>query len=69
MTRRATFTKADLSRAVRVADELGKVALWTPQGIVFVESGSVTLPSPEQPAEDPFDTWKARREAKRARHS
>lgn len=51
MTRRATFTKADLARAVRVADELGKVALWTPQGILFAEAGSVALPSPEEAAE------------------
>lgn len=50
MTRRATFTKADLARAVRVADELGKVALWTPQGICFVESAKVALPSPDQAA-------------------
>lgn len=47
MTRRATFTKADLARAVRVADELGKVALWTPTGIAFVESDKVAIPSPE----------------------
>lgn len=33
MTKRAAFTKADLARAVRVADELGKVALWTAAGI------------------------------------
>lgn len=49
MTRRATFTKADLARAVRVADELGKVALWTPEGIAFVESDRIALPSPDQP--------------------
>jgi hypothetical protein len=47
MTRRAAFTKSDLARAVRVADELGKVVLWTPQGVAFVESGSIALPSPE----------------------
>ncbi len=51
MTRRATFSKADLARAISVADERGKVALWTPQGIAFVESGSVALPSPEPAAE------------------
>ncbi len=49
MTRRATFTKADLARAVRVADELGKVALWTAAGIAFVESEQVSLPSREDP--------------------
>ncbi len=48
MTRRATFTKADLARAVRVADELGKVALWTAAGIAFVESDKLPLPSPDQ---------------------
>lgn len=45
MTKKATFTRADLARAISVADERGKVALWTPQGILFVESGSVALPS------------------------
>lgn len=49
MTRRATFTKADLARAISVADARGKVALWTPHGIAFVESASVSLPSPEEP--------------------
>lgn len=53
MTRRATFSQADLARAVRVADALGKVALWTPQGIALVDPASVSLPSPEQA--DPFD--------------
>lgn len=48
MTRRATFTKADLERAVSVADALGKVVLWTPQGIAFVESDKVAIPSPDQ---------------------
>jgi hypothetical protein len=48
MTRRATFTKADLARAVRVADQLGKVALWTAAGIAFVESSTVALPLPDQ---------------------
>ncbi len=70
MTARARFTQADLERAIRAAEKRGKLAAVTADGlIVFVESGSVTLPSPEKPAEDPFDTWKARREAKRAGHS
>jgi hypothetical protein len=69
MTRRATFTKADLARAVRVADELGKVALWTDAGIAFVESDKVAVPSPEQAEPAPFDDWKAKREAKRAGRS
>lgn len=33
MTRRATFTKADLARAVRVAKGEGMVAVMTPQGM------------------------------------
>lgn len=65
MTRRATFTKSDLARAVRVADELGKVALWTPQGVAFVESGSIALPSPDPAEPAPFDEWKQKREARR----
>lgn len=69
MTRRATFTQADLARAVRVADELGKVALWTPQGIAFVESDKLPLPSPEPVEPAPYDAWKAKREAERARRS
>ena len=51
MTRRATFSQADLARAVRVADQLGKVAMWTPAGIVFADSGSVALPSQDHPDE------------------
>lgn len=69
MTRRATFTKADLARAVSVADALGKVALWTPQGIAFVESDKVVIPSTEQPEPAAYDAWKAKREAQRAGRS
>ena len=66
MTRRATFTKADLARAVRVADQLGKVALWTATGIAFVESDQVALPSPDQAAaEGATETWFSKREARR----
>jgi hypothetical protein len=45
---KARFSQADLARAVRVADQLGKVALWTPSGIAFVQSDAVSLPVPEQ---------------------
>lgn len=48
MTARATFTQAALTRAIRAADACGKVALMTPQGIAFVESDKVALPSPDQ---------------------
>jgi hypothetical protein len=65
MTKRATFTQAELERAIRAADKAGKVAVMTPAGIVFAESDKVALPSPEQPPQDPFDAWKAKREARR----
>lgn len=53
MTKRATFTQAELERAIRAAGKLGKVAGVLPTGmIVFVESGAVSLPSPDTgPAE------------------
>lgn len=36
MTARATFTQAQIARAIAAADRAGKVALYTPQGIAFV---------------------------------
>jgi hypothetical protein len=49
MTKRATFTQAELERAIRAAEKLGKVAAVTCEGlIVFVESGSIALPSADQ---------------------
>lgn len=48
MTARARFTQAELTRAIRAAEACGKLAVLTPQGIAFVESGSVALPSPER---------------------
>ena len=48
MTRRATFTQAEIARALRAADAAGKVAVWTPAGIAFVESASVALPLGDQ---------------------
>lgn len=65
MTARATFTQAQIARAIRAARAEGMVALITPAGIVFVESGSIALPSPEPEEPDPFVEWKARREARR----
>jgi hypothetical protein len=46
MTTRATFRQADLDRAIRAADAAGKVVLWTPAGIVFVDPPTIALPSP-----------------------
>ena len=47
MTKRATFTAAEMARAIRAADQAGKVAVLTTGGIAFVEPGKVALPSPE----------------------
>lgn len=47
MTRRATFTKAELDRASKVADERGKLVLVTRQGILLVDPAMIDLPSPE----------------------
>ena len=41
MTRRATFTAAELARAIRVATAAGKVAVQTPIGIAFVDPDAV----------------------------
>jgi hypothetical protein len=65
VTARATFTQAQIARAIRAAEACGKVALLTPLGIVFAESGSIALPSPETDVSD-YDRWKARKnEARR----
>ena len=37
MTARVTFTQAELARAIRAADQAGKVAVLTPAGIVFAD--------------------------------
>lgn len=48
MTRPATFTQAQIARAIRAAKGEGMVAVMTPQGIIFAESDKVSLPSPEE---------------------
>lgn len=55
MTRRATFTQAEIERAIRAATKLGKVAVAVPGMIVFADSGSIPLPSPEPAGEHPCD--------------
>lgn len=67
MTARATLTQAQIARAIRAAAACGKVAVMTPQGIVFAESDRVALPSPEPVEPAPYDAWKAKREARRER--
>lgn len=54
MTKRATFTQAEIARAIRAAKEVGKVALWTPAGIAFVESDELPIALP--PGEADTDT-------------
>lgn len=42
MTKRATFTQAEIARAIRAADKAGKVAVQMRDGIVFVSPDAVT---------------------------
>ena len=41
MTRRATFTQAEMTRAIRAAKAAGKVAIYTPDGIVFADPSAI----------------------------
>lgn len=54
MTRRATFTEAELRRAIRAAEASGKVAVQTPIGIAFVAPGTVAQTEPQ---ESDVDRW------------
>lgn len=54
MTRRATFTEAELKRAIRAADGCGKVAVQTPLGIAFVAPEHMQHTAPE---ESDVDKW------------
>lgn len=54
MTRRATFTQAQLTRAIRAAEAAGKVALQTLNGIAFVDPTYI----PHTPTEESkVDAW------------
>lgn len=48
MTRRATFTEAELKRAIRAASASGKVAVQTPIGIAFVPPGTLAQTEPQE---------------------
>lgn len=48
LTARATFSQATIARAIRAAEACGKVAVMTPQGIVFAQPDQVALPSQEE---------------------
>lgn len=47
MTKRATFTKAELTRAMKAAHEQGRVVLLTRAGIAFVDPDHIGQPIPE----------------------
>jgi len=54
MTRGATFTQAQLTRAIRAAEAVGKVAFQTPNGIAFVDPAFI----PHTPVEESkVDAW------------
>lgn len=55
MGRRATFTQAELERAMRAATAQGKIALQTPAGIAFVPLTYLPQTAPE-PESDEVDT-------------
>lgn len=50
VTRRATFTQAELARAIRAAEAAGKVAILTPGGIVFADPAAVPQTAPQESA-------------------
>ena len=55
MTRRATFTQAELTRAMRAADALGKVALLTRHGIAFLPADTAPKLDADQDGENTCD--------------
>lgn len=58
MTARATFSQAAIARAIRAAEACGKVAVMTPQGIVFAQPDQVALPlADEKPMDADLIQW------------
>jgi hypothetical protein len=49
MTRRATFTQAELARAIAAAEQTGKVAMVTPEAILFLDPAAVPVPTLARP--------------------
>ena len=47
MTVRLSLTQAQIARAIKAADQAGKVAVLTKDGIIFAPPDKVALPSPE----------------------
>lgn len=52
MTKRATFTQAELARASKAADAVGKIAIWTAAGIAFVDPAHIGQPVTTKSDED-----------------
>jgi hypothetical protein len=66
MTRRATFTQAELTRAIKAAKSAGMTVARceiSPDGRIVLSEAA------EAPAEDVFGKWQARREGAVARRS
>lgn len=57
MTRRATFTEAELVRAIRAAGKAGKVAVQTRDGIAFVDPATIQNDRPEEPEANGCDRF------------
>jgi hypothetical protein len=55
MTTRASFTKAQIERAIRAADATGKVAVQTTMGIAFVDPASLPQTAPTESGENSCD--------------
>lgn len=55
MSRRATFTQAELVRAIRAAEAAGKVAIQTRAGIAFVDPDTIPHDAAEPSGANPCD--------------
>lgn len=69
MTARLSLTEAQIVRTIRAAKREGLVPVVTKIGIALVESSQVGLPSQDQGEPDPYEAWKAKREARLAKGS
>lgn len=49
------LTLAEIARAIKAADQAGKVAVMVKGGIIFAAPGQIALPSPETGRENSCD--------------
>ena len=66
MTRRATFTEAEIKRAIKAAKGAGMTVTRceiSPDGKIVLSE------APAESADNPFDAWKAKRESGTPRRS